>query len=333
MYDGDLGVRKCPSEVALFARLSCTDRRLMGTCPMESVTGVQVRAGEVLRGGRRVSLISTPSMVSSRHVDWNGVSLEAFQDVPSCTIPDHEHPTHFLNLLTAGQIRARWTTEGCTRIADHGPGILYLLPAGSRDRMSWSGPTSRIVLTIEPRSLAKILDETAHLADVELRPSWTFQDRHIIAILRALHADLEDGSPAGPLYGQSLGVALAHYLIRRYAVRTRREPNYRNGMPAVRLNRVMDFMRQNYSKQTRLMELANLAGMSPHYFCELFRKSTGISPYQYSLRCRIDHAKNLLRSRQFTVGQVAEATGFVAQSHFTKVFRRLVGVTPMQFLA
>ena len=66
--------------------------------------------------------------------------------------------------------------------------------------MSWSGPTSRIVLAIEPRSLARTLDETAHLADIELTPSWTFQDRHIVAILRALHADLEDGSPAGPVY-------------------------------------------------------------------------------------------------------------------------------------
>jgi len=37
-------------------------------------------------------------------VDWNGVALEAFHNVPACTISDHEHPTHFLNLLTAGQI-------------------------------------------------------------------------------------------------------------------------------------------------------------------------------------------------------------------------------------
>jgi AraC-like DNA-binding protein len=133
------------------------------------------------------------------------------------------------------------------------------------------------------------------------------------------------------LYGQSLSVALAHYFIRRYAVRTTHDPEYGNGMPAVRLNRVLDFMRQNYSKETRLWELANLAGMSPHYFCELFKQSTGISPYQYSLRCRMDRAKEFLRSPQFTVRQVAEATGFADQSHFTKVFRRMVGVTPLQF--
>jgi AraC family transcriptional regulator len=221
--------------------------------------------------------------------------------------------------------------DGRTRTADHGPGTLYLLPAGSRDLATWSGPNSRIILVMEPRFLAGVLDETAHLADVELRPNLSFQDRHIVAILRALHADLEDGSPAGPLYGQSLSVALAHYFIRRYAVRTTHDPEYRNGMPAVRLNRVLDFMRQNYAKETRLWELANLAGMSPHYFCELFKQSTGISPYQYSLRCRMDRAKEFLRSPQFTVRQVAEATGFADQSHFTKVFRRMVGVTPLQF--
>jgi AraC family transcriptional regulator len=251
--------------------------------------------------------------------------------VPAGTVPEHEHPTHFLSLFTSGRVRAEWTTEGRRRSADHGPGTLYLLPAGSRDLASWSALSSRILLVMEPRFLAGVLDETAHLADVELRTNFSFQDRHIVTVLRALYADLEDGSPAGPLYGQSLSVALGHYLIRRYATRTSPDREYRSGMPAVRLNRVMDFIRQNYAKQTRLWELADLAGMSPHYFCELFKKSTGISPYQYALRCRMDRAKEFLRSPQFTVGQVAAATGFVDQSHFTKVFRRMVGATPRQF--
>ena len=116
-------------------------------------------------------------------------------------------------------------------------------------------------------------------------------------------------------------------------MRTTRDREYRTGMPAARLNCVLDFMRQNYSKETRLWELAHLAGVSPPYFCELFKESTGISPYQYSLRCRMDRAKEFLRSPQFTVRQVAEATGFADQSHFTKVFRRMVGVTPLQFRA
>jgi transcriptional regulator GlxA family with amidase domain len=124
----------------------------------------------------------------------------------------------------------------------------------------------------------------------------------------------------GPLYGESLGLALACYLVRRYSARPPREHKYRGGMPAVRLNRVGDFMRQNYARDMRLMKLAELAGMSPHYFCELFKKSTGFSPHQYSIRCRIDRANIHLRSPHFTIRQVAKATGFVDHSHFTKVF-------------
>jgi AraC family transcriptional regulator len=184
---------------------------------------------------------------------------------------------------------------------------------------------------MEPRFLARALDETAHLADVELTTNWTFQDRHIVTLMCALQADLEDSSPAGPLYGESLGVALAHYLIRRFAVRAPHTLELRGGMPGVRLNRVLDFIQQNYAKETRLWELAQFAGMSPHYFCELFKKSVGLSPHQYVVRCRIKRAKEFLRDRRFTVNQVAEATGFADQTHFTKVFHRIVGVTPMQF--
>jgi len=299
---------------------------------LQDKTGVvPVEAVEVLRGGQIVSPVPALSTLSSRHVGWDGIAMESFNDVPACSVPEHEHPTHFLNLQRSGKIRFQWTTDGRTRSAEHGPGNLYLLPAGTRDRLTRSGPTSQIVLVLAPHFLARALDETAHLADIELITHWNLRDRHIASLMLALHADLEDGSPAGPLYGESLGVALAHYLIRRYSVRAPREAQYQSGIPTVRLNRVLDFIGQNYAKEMRLWELARIAGMSPHYFCGLFKKTTGLSPHQYSLRCRIDRAKEFLRSPQYTIIQVAKATGFLDQSHFTKVFHRIVGVTPTRF--
>ena len=184
-----------------------------------------------------------------------------------------------------------------------------------------------------PHFLARALDETTRLADVELTTRLDLRDRHINVLMLALHADLEDGSLAGPLYGECVGTALAHYLLRRYAVRTTRIGKYRGGIPATRLNRVLDFMRQNYGRDTRLWELAQLAGMSSNYFCKLFKQSTGLSPHQYYLQQRIARAKEFLRNPEMTVSQVAGATGFADQSHFTKVFRRIVGVTPAQFRA
>jgi len=150
----------------------------------------------------------------------------------------------------------------------------------------------------------------------------------------ALHADLQDGSPAGPLYGEALAVALSHYLIRRHSTRVAKSTaTLQGGMPSVRLNRVVEFMNQNLGRDLRLSELADIAGMSPHYFCQLFKQSTGCTAHQYVLRQRIERAKNYLRDPNITLAVVSTATGFADQSHFTKVFRRWVGVTPANFRA
>jgi AraC family transcriptional regulator len=186
---------------------------------------------------------------------------------------------------------------------------------------------------MEPRFLARSLENTAHLDDLELMTHWTLRDRHIKSVMLALHADLEDGSPAGPLYGESLSVALGVYLIRRYSVRMGSHTEYRGGMPRVRLNRVLDYVNQNFARELRLSELAQVAGMSPAYFCELFKQSTGLTAYQYVLRRRIEQAKYYLRDPNMTVAAASTGTGFASQSHFTKVFRRLVGTTPVQFRA
>lgn len=301
---------------------------------MDATGVLPVKAVEVIHNGCAICPFPTLSSLSSKEAGWDGIAMESFSDVPPVAIPDHEHPTHFINLLIKGNITAEWTVGGKTGIADHGPGTIYMLPAGTRDRLTWSGTTSRIVLVMEPRFLTRSMEQTAHLHDLELIPQWNLRDRHIQSLILALHADLQDGSPAGPLYGESLAVALGHYLIRRHSTRIGRSATSIQGeMPSVRLNRVVEFMNENLARDLRLSELAQVAGMSPHYFCQLFKQSTGYTAYQYVLRQRIDRAKQYLRDPKITLAVASAATGFADQSHFTKVFRRMVGLTPTQFRA
>jgi len=198
-----------------------------------------------------------------RRAGWKGIAMESFSDIPGGAVPDHEHPTHFVNLLTRGEIKAQWTTEGRSHSATNSPGTIYLLPAGTRDRLTWSGPTTRIILVMESGFLSRSLEKTAHLDEIDLTTHWNLRDRHIQSLMLAMHADLEDDSPAGPLYGESLGLALGLYLIRRYATRNRgNSAQLTGGMPTARLNRVLDFINQNFAQDLRLWELAELAGMS-----------------------------------------------------------------------
>ncbi|MGH8000244.1 MAG: helix-turn-helix domain-containing protein, partial [Brasilonema sp.] len=68
-----------------------------------------------------------------------------------------------------------------------------------------------------------------------------------------------------------------------------------------------------------------------YYFCQLFKQSLGITPYQYVLQLRVERAKQLLKNQKITICDVALACGFANQSHFTKHFRKLTGMTPKAY--
>ena len=73
--------------------------------------------------------------------------------------------------------------------------------------------------------------------------------------------------------------------------------------------------------------------MSPHYFAELFRQSTGYAPHQYVIRQRIERAAQCLRDAGRSVIEAGLDAGFQNPSHFARVFRQLVGVSPSRFRA
>jgi AraC family transcriptional regulator len=288
---------------------------------------------EVVRDGRLVPLFPVLSTASSERVQWEGVRLNAFHDIPACEIPDHVHPTHTISLLTSPSATVEWTTGGRTRRATNTAGHIYLLPAGTHDRLAWDAPTSRVVVTLEPQVIAKAFEETAHRDDFELTERWTLHDRHLTALMLAMHADVEDGAPAGRLYGETLSLAMAVYLARRYGVPGQKIRRHRGGLPGHRLRLVLEYVRAHLARDLRLADLAAVAGMSPHYFTALFRQSTGQTPHHYVLAERIARAKRLLRNPTLTTLEIALAVGFADASHFTKVFRRVVGETPTRYRA
>jgi len=95
--------------------------------------------------------------------------------------------------------------------------------------------------------------------------------------------------------------------------------------------RVIDYIHANTGGNISLLAMAQIAGVSPNHFVLLFTKATGLSPHQYVLRARIDSAKLLLKDEALSIADVSRLTGFRTQEHFTKVFRKIVGVTPREF--
>jgi two-component system response regulator YesN len=95
--------------------------------------------------------------------------------------------------------------------------------------------------------------------------------------------------------------------------------------------RVLAYMRRNCTQRVTLEDAAERAHLSPSYFSRLFRARTGRTFSDYLTRLRVDHAKRLLSQSELDVAQIAAQTGFYDQSHFTRAFKSVTGLTPGAF--
>jgi AraC-like DNA-binding protein len=110
-----------------------------------------------------------------------------------------------------------------------------------------------------------------------------------------------------------------------------RNSKFRGGLPGGALGRVRAYIDDHIGQHISLDELAREAGVSRFHFARQFRLSTGESPMQFLRRVRIERSKSILQSRDTTIAEVAAKLGFSDQSHFTRTFGRLVGVSPGSF--
>jgi AraC-like DNA-binding protein len=93
------------------------------------------------------------------------------------------------------------------------------------------------------------------------------------------------------------------------------------------VQRVRDYLQDNYATNTSLRQLAQIVNLSPYYLSRVFKAEVGVSLPQYQTQVRVNHAKALL-VQGMPIKQVARKTGFVDQSHLTHHFKRFVHTTP-----
>ena len=101
-----------------------------------------------------------------------------------------------------------------------------------------------------------------------------------------------------------------------------------HALPGCRLRRVTEYIQQNLDKDLTLAELAALVCMSRYHFARLFKGSTGVPPHRFVVRQRIARARGLLATPERSIATISRLVGFRTSSHFTTVFRHVLGITP-----
>lgn len=101
---------------------------------------------------------------------------------------------------------------------------------------------------------------------------------------------------------------------------------------ATPLAQVIAYIDQNACEPLRLEQLASIACLSVFRFATVFRQQFGVPPHRYICRLRVERAKALVREG-VPLARVASEAGFYDQSHLSRHFKSLCGMTPGQYLA
>jgi AraC family transcriptional regulator len=184
---------------------------------------------------------------------------------------------------------------------------------------------------LEPR-LLNAASRAFGLADAPPVALRAAAEDHVCANLLGV---LAEEAALGPHLAQRLIVdsvanALAARLLQRFGTGIRAVcPPGALAMRAFR--EVCAFIDGNLGNRLSLGDLAAIAGVSRFHFARQFRLRTGETPMGYVLRRRVERAQQLLGGRGCRISDVAALLGFADQSHFTRTFKRFVGVSPSQY--
>ena len=98
-----------------------------------------------------------------------------------------------------------------------------------------------------------------------------------------------------------------------------------------RLQRVINFIVENYIKEITLKELSEISCMTPNSFCRYFKDHTGKTPFQFVREYRVSRACQMIINSSKSISQIYQDTGFNSFSSFNRVFKAVKGISASDY--
>jgi len=211
------------------------------------------------------------------------------------------------------------------------PGSLSLVPAGVRPVMRAETEFDLVACALDSGFVSALDSEHGRRPNGELRLQLHFEDSAAQQLMTLLLADANEGFSTEKLYTEYLAQALAVRMLYR-SNQTRPETRNRgaSALPRHALRRVIERMRC-FSSDLSLQALANESGYSRVHFVRMFRAATGYSPHNYLLNLKLERARELLKNPSLSLIDIALDCGFSSHSHMSRLFHKIVGVTPSAY--
>lgn len=147
-------------------------------------------------------------------------------------------------------------------------------------------------------------------------------------LAQALLPSLAQPNSICPMFAEQLSTVISAHLLRRHGVKPGDEAGKVVALAPMAIRRAQEMLVEGEEGRVTIAGIASELGLSRNHFFMAFREATGVTPYQWLLNQRIDHARRLLRTTELSLAEIALHCGFADQSHFTRVFGRIEGVSP-----
>lgn len=122
------------------------------------------------------------------------------------------------------------------------------------------------------------------------------------------------------------------YILRNYNYIDKSEYTENYHSTAKKLKQTLAYIDENLDQKIQLSDLAHIACMSDTYFSTIFKKYNGISPWDYIAIKRVEKAIHLLKTANMSKLEIAESCGFSSSSNFYKIFAKITGKTPSEYV-
>jgi AraC family transcriptional regulator len=201
--------------------------------------------------------------------------------------------------------------------------LIDFIPAGALFE-GWTGERARVgyvLVSVDEDQLAEVCP-TYH-AQKDLKPLISCHDRFLRGLLERLDQVVRDGR-TDTLYLETL-VMLLMQEVRSLQQLPEALPANAGELGLVQRQRLTEYIEASLANEVRLADLSNIVNLSPYHFSRVFRRTFGMSPYQYLLLCRVNRAKHLITTTDRSLLDIALDTGFAGASQFSRAFRRIVG--------
>jgi AraC-like DNA-binding protein len=155
---------------------------------------------------------------------------------------------------------------------------------------------------------------------------------HDDAVIRHIGASFLEGlsrpNETNRLFVDHMMLAVTAHVAQTYGGMRRSVELARGGLAPWQAKRACERLESDLGGTLSLQQIATEFDLSVSHFSRAFRTSTGLPPHQWLLRQRVKAAQQLMSVRDLPLSEIAMSAGFANQSHFTRVFSAVVGVSP-----